>query len=115
LQYGVTHNAQFEPWVQRHTLHVPEATLADQISDFENVRRSWRAANGTEFTPTLRALRQLPGALRARGGHITLIAVDERIVRIEAGDGPEHILGIAFDIGTTTVVGYLTDLETGAQ
>lgn len=115
LQDGIKHNSQFEPWVQRHTLHVPEATLANQISDFENVRNSWRAANGTEFTPTLRALRQLPGALRARGGHITLVAVDERIVRIEAGDGPERILGIAFDIGTTTVVGYLINLETGEQ
>ena len=46
---------------------------------------------------------------------MTLLIVDDQIVRIDPGAGPDQLLGIAFDIGTTTVVGYLLDLETGAQ
>jgi uncharacterized 2Fe-2S/4Fe-4S cluster protein (DUF4445 family) len=113
LSEGVQHKVKPDPWVHRFTLQVPEATLKDQISDLENVARCWEDANGCRFAPTLRALRQLPHALREREGHITVFCVDDRIVRIEAGDGPRRILGIAFDIGTTTVVGYLMDLGTG--
>ena len=115
LQEGVQGAAQLQPWVHRHTLRVSPATLEDQISDLANVSRTWQQQNGAELSLTLRALRQLPFALRERDGHITAIAVDEQSVRMEAGDGPAHLLGIAFDIGTTTVVGYLLDLESGKQ
>lgn len=114
LQEGVQSDIPFEPWVRRHILHVPEATLEDQIPDLLNVARSW-PEHSSALTCSLRALRQLPSALRAKGGHITLVTVDDCVVRIEAGDAPRHLLGIAFDIGTTTVVGYLMDLESGAQ
>ena len=115
LSEGAQRSVKLDPWVERHTLRIPEPTLDDQISDLDNVARTWKARNGTEFTPTLRALRQLPVAVRAQGGRVTLVAVDGCVERIEPGDGPEHILGMAFDIGTTTVVGYLIDLETGEQ
>jgi uncharacterized 2Fe-2S/4Fe-4S cluster protein (DUF4445 family) len=115
LQEGVQGKVRLDPWVRRQTLRVPPATLEDQISDLANVTRTWAAQNGVELPLTLRALRQLPGALREQDGLITAITVDDCIVRVEAGNGPARLLGIAFDIGTTTVVGYLLDLESGAQ
>lgn len=115
LAEGVQREVPWEPWVRRYTLRVPEATLAEQTPDLENVARVWRAQHQQELKLTLRALRQLPGALRAQKGEITLLAVDGEIVRVEPGEGPARLLGIAFDIGTTTVVGYLLDLETGEQ
>ncbi|MFO7918718.1 MAG: ASKHA domain-containing protein [Anaerolineae bacterium] len=115
LSEGIERSVQLDPWVRRHTLQVPEATLEDQISDAENVRRAWHAQGGGELSFTLRALHQLPQALRVEEGRITLIEIDGRVVHVGGGHGPEHVLGIAFDIGTTTIVGYLLDLETGAQ
>lgn len=115
LSEGIERFAPLDPWVHRHTLQVPQATLEDQISDAENVRRAWRAQEGDALTFTLRALRQLPQALRAEDGLVTLIEIDGRVVHAEEGRGPEHVLGMAFDIGTTTIVGYLLDLETGEQ
>lgn len=115
LSEGVQRTLQLKPWVQRHILQIPEATLEDQICDLDNVARIWKTRSDVELKPTLRALRQLPFALREQEGQIALIQVDDRVVRIEAGQGPTRLLGIAFDIGTTTVVGYLTDLETGEQ
>ncbi len=114
LSAGVHRAIDLAPWVRRHTVQVPEATLEHQVSDLENVQQAMgRAYDGLK--PSLRALRQLPFALRQGNGRITLLIADNQIVRIEAGAGPEQLLGIAFDIGTTTVVGYLLDLETGAQ
>jgi uncharacterized 2Fe-2S/4Fe-4S cluster protein (DUF4445 family) len=57
----------------------------------------------------------LPHAVRADEGRVTLISIDDDVVQIEPGQGPKSLLGIAFDLGTTTVVGYLLDLETGEQ
>jgi len=115
LAEGVQREVKPDPWVVRHICRVPEATLEDQISDLQNVTRCWRARNDGRFAPTLRVLRGLPLALREQHGQLTLVAVDDRVVRIEPGGGPERVLGVAFDIGTTTVVGYLIDLETGEQ
>lgn len=115
LSEGIERSIQLDPWVQRHGLQVPEATLEDQMSDAENVRRAWRAQGDGELTFTLGALRQLPEALRAEEGTVTLIEIDGQVVHVGVGSGPERILGMAFDIGTTTVVGYLLDLETGEQ
>ncbi len=115
LSEGIERSVQLDPWVRRHTLQVPQATLEDPISDAENVRRAWHAQGDGEISFTLRALHQLPEALRAKEGLITLIEIDHRIVRVEAGQSPERVLGMAFDIGTTTIVGYLLDLETGEQ
>jgi uncharacterized 2Fe-2S/4Fe-4S cluster protein (DUF4445 family) len=121
LADGVQRAMRLEPWATRHTLRIAAATLEDQVSDLENVQRHWPA--GAQGSPgrscpyefSLGALRELPAALRAQRGEITLTAVDEQVVRISAGRGVARLLGIAFDIGTTTVVGYLMDLESGAQ
>jgi len=115
LSEGIQRKVALDPWARRHVLHVSAATLEEQISDLERVTKSWDAQAGGELNLTLRALRQLPFAVRAKEGHVALIQVDDRIVRVEAGDGPEHVLGIAFDIGTTTVAGYLLDLESGEE
>ena len=115
LSEGVQRAFQFSPWVKRHSLQIPEATLENQISDLENIQRVWEREANARFAPTLRALRQLPDALRAQAGKVTVVTADDSIIDIQAGTGPERVLGIAFDIGTTTIVGYLLDLETGHQ
>lgn len=115
LSEGIEQAVALEPWVKRHHLRVPETTLEEQLSDLANLVRVWPALGEDGLEPTLAALRQLPGALRAQEGHISLVEANGRIIEIEADHGPERLLGMAFDIGTTTVVGYLLDLETGEQ
>jgi uncharacterized 2Fe-2S/4Fe-4S cluster protein (DUF4445 family) len=114
LSEGTVRPFVLHPWVKRHPLQVPEATLEDQTPDLTNVRRAWEAAHH-KLTPTLRALRQLPFALRDQQGNLTLIAADDQVIDVHAGDAPPRVLGVAVDIGSTTVVGYLMDLETGQQ
>ena len=63
----------------------------------------------------LAVIRKVPSALRKRRGTLTVTAFGRRIIDIEAGDTSEHIYGMAFDIGTTSIVGSLVDLATGEQ
>lgn len=115
LTGGVANDLTLDPWVSRHTLSVPPATLDDPVADWEAVRRLWEQEGLGALRPTLRAMRELPAALRANGGQITLLQVDDEVVRVEPGERVDPLLGIAYDIGTTTVVGYLMDLETGQE
>jgi len=120
LSAGAVEEIALDPWVRRIPLRLSAATLADQLPDLENVQQAAEAALGRRLCLSLAALQQLPGAIRAGSGQadagpVTLIEVDDEVIQIHAGAGPPRLLGIAFDIGTTTVVGYLLDLETGEQ
>ena len=44
---------------------------------------------------------------------MTAVVVDDVLVDVEPGDTTERLFGIAFDLGTTTVVATLLDLATG--
>ncbi len=128
LSDGAVREVPLDPWVRRHPITVPEPSLEDQSSDLERLKRAWRGECGTDLPPlSLRALRQLPAAVRERDGRLTLVLANGagasgrgrmgsmRVIRVEPDGAPNRLLGIAFDVGTTTVVGYLVDLETGEQ
>lgn len=66
-------------------------------------------------TVPIQCVRKIPQILRKQGGSITVTCFDDQIIDIEAGDTSEHMYGFAFDIGTTSVVGTLLDLNTGEQ
>ena len=40
---------------------------------------------------------------------------DNKIIGVESGDTSDRLLGMAFDIGTTTIAGYLVNLRTGEE
>ena len=44
---------------------------------------------------------------------MTAVVVDERLIAVEPGDTTQRGFGLAFDLGTTTVVATLLDLTTG--
>src|SRR3954451_12675652 len=51
--------------------------------------------------------------LRGNNFSLTAVIVDDILIDIEPGDTTERRHGIAFDLGTTTVVATLLDLATG--
>ena len=63
----------------------------------------------------LAAMRKIPGELRKQRGQLTVTTFNSRIIDVEAGDTSEHAYGMAFDIGTTSIVGTLLHLETGEE
>jgi len=106
---------QLEPHLRKFYLHVPRPTLDDQRPDWERLQAALAAENDTVNRISLSALRLLPDTLRAEGFACTVVAAGDQVIGIEQGDTTARMLGIAFDIGTTTVVGYLLDLLTGKE
>ena len=64
-------------------------------------------------TPSLYVLRRLPEVLRKGSDGLSLTAFLGQIVDIESGDTTDQKFGMAFDIGTTSIVGSLVDLNSG--
>ncbi|MBI3003136.1 MAG: DUF4445 domain-containing protein, partial [candidate division NC10 bacterium] len=58
-------------------------------------------------------LRTLSPDLVKEGALLTLVTVGDELVGVEAGDTREACYGIAVDIGSTTIAGYLVDLNRG--
>jgi uncharacterized 2Fe-2S/4Fe-4S cluster protein (DUF4445 family) len=84
-----------------------------QTSDLEEILS--RLPPGTDRHLPLEVLRKVPGALRKAKGQLTVTTFDGRVIDIEPGDTASHCYGMAFDIGTTSIVGSLMDLATGEQ
>ena len=84
-----------------------------QTSDLAQVLDSIGAA--ADLHVPLAAMRKIPGLLRKQRGELTLTTFDGRIIDVEAGDTSGHVYGMAFDIGTTSIVGTLLHLETGEE
>jgi uncharacterized 2Fe-2S/4Fe-4S cluster protein (DUF4445 family) len=107
---GVGRQVILRPAVQKRYVELSEPSLADQRTDLQ---RLMDAVDDLELRPDLHALRRLPKVLRQADFKVTAVVVDETLVDVEPGDTTDTRLGIAFDLGTTTVVATLLDLGTG--
>lgn len=107
---GVGRQVILRPAVQKRYVELDEPSLADQRTD---VQRVLEAIDDLEPRPDLHAIRRLPKVLRENDFKVTAVIVDEVLIDVEGGDTTATRYGIAFDLGTTTVVATLLDLTTG--
>ncbi|MEU5880626.1 ASKHA domain-containing protein [Spirillospora sp. NPDC047279] len=108
---GVGRQVILRPAVQKRYLELAEPCLADQRSDLERLQA---ALDDLEPRADLDVLRRLGPVLRAAGWKVTAVVADDVLIDVEPGDTTARRFGIAFDLGTTTVVATLLDLATGA-
>ena len=107
---GVGRQVILRPAVQKRYLELDEPSLADQRSDIERVLDG---IDDLELRVDLPVLRSLGRVLRAADYKVTAVVVDEALIDVQPGDTTGSRYGIAFDLGTTTVVATLLDLSTG--
>ncbi len=107
---GVGRQVILRPAVQKRYLELDEPSLADQLTDLERVLR---AVDDLELRADLHALRSIGRALRAADYKVTAVIADDVLIDVQEGDTTGRVYGIAFDLGTTTVVATLLDLSTG--
>lgn len=91
-------------------LSVPAATLEDPLSDAD---RLLRAADRPWTALDIAAARQLPSALRAGDWRLNVRLHGREAIGFAPAGAP--LLGLAVDLGTTNVAGFLIDLRTGAR
>ena len=107
---GVGRQVILRPAVQKRYLELAEPSLSDQRSDIERVLGE---LDDLEPRVDLPVLRSLGRVLRESDYKVTAVVVDETLIDVQAGDTTGSRYGIAFDLGTTTVVATLLDLSTG--
>ena len=83
-----------------------------QTSDLEALLA---AAGGTADDVPPGLLKSLPAILRDRDGEVTVTTFGGRVLAVEAGDTALQKFGLAIDVGTTSVVTTLMELESGEQ
>ncbi len=107
---GVGRHVILRPAIQKRHLVLDEPTMEDQRSDLERVRD---AIEDLEPRAELGVLRTLGRDLRRANWDVTAVVADDLLIDIEPGDTTGRRFALAFDLGTTTVVATLLDLETG--
>jgi len=107
---GVGRQVILRPAVQKRYLELAEPSLADQASDLERVLAK---LDDLEPRAELAVLKTLGRTLRGADYKVTAVVVDDLLIAVEPGDTTARRFGIAFDLGTTTVVATLLDLSTG--
>ena len=100
--------------VTKHVIHAsPPREEHRQTSDLAQVLEAIDAHVDRQVPVSV--MRKIPGEMRKQRGELTVTTFNDRIVDFEAGDTSEHAYGLAFDIGTTSIVGTLLHLETGEE
>ena len=107
---GVGRHVILRPAVQKRHLVLDEPSLEDQRSD---VARVLDALDDLEPRVELAVVRTLGKVLRDANFDVTAVVGDDALIAVEPGDTTARRFAIAFDLGTTTVVATLLDLETG--
>jgi len=107
---GVGRHVILRPGVVKRHLVLEEPTLEDQRPDLDRVLD---ALDDLEPTASLPVLQELGGVLRSAHFDVTAVVCDQELIAVEPGDTTARRFAIAFDLGTTTVVATLLDLESG--
>ncbi len=106
------------PFMKKILLRLPLPVFDDHVSDQQRLIQALKIKwHQQSVAMPLSVLKKLPEAAISREGQITvLIGLFDNIVQIiDIVPGEVHtpLYGLAFDIGTTTVAGWLIHLESG--
>jgi uncharacterized 2Fe-2S/4Fe-4S cluster protein (DUF4445 family) len=101
-----------EPAVQRFQLEIPEPAFTDLRSDASRILDSLEQKYQKLCQAIdLKVLQGLSPDMRAWGWKTTAIVRENEIIALNPRGS--RLLGLAIDLGTTKIAGYLMDLETG--
>ncbi len=110
--------AGIDPITERKILNLPPPSITDNISDLERLKRELFSKGLGCLRVPFRFLINLANILRKKNWEITLTILHTEdcyeITNIFPGNKKTTRCGIAVDIGTTTIVVYLIDLNDGS-
>lgn len=112
LSAGVLRDCALMSGVCKYYCELAAPSLDDERAGFERLA-DYLASCNTRLRPNLCVTRGLSRVMKDAGYKVTAVTQDDVLIAIEPGDTTEHCYGIAFDLGSTTIVGYLMDLRTG--
>jgi uncharacterized 2Fe-2S/4Fe-4S cluster protein (DUF4445 family) len=108
-----------DPAVRLYRVSPDRPTLEDHRGDAERVLDALSAQHGVSgLSFDFRILQALPGVVRDGNWDVEVLVwrasgFPGTIIDVRPAGGGRKVLGLAVDVGTTTIAAYLTSLETG--
>ncbi|MHC1567964.1 MAG: ASKHA domain-containing protein [Candidatus Syntropharchaeia archaeon] len=108
-----------DPAIRKYHIVLPPATLHDDRADEIRLIEEFKKKYEIELEIPYDVLTYLPIVMREKGGKkkefdITVVVMDDKkVIAVEAGDTTDRCYGLAVDIGSTKLAGFLMDLNTG--
>lgn len=112
---GVMQEVEISPLVEKFYIIIPKPSLQDLRTDFDRMTESLKDVYNLEgLEIPLELLKTLPLKLRDADWKVTATIWNrKRIISVEPGNTTQKLYGIAIDIGTSKIIGYLVNLLGG--
>ncbi len=110
---------EISPMLQNIPLELQPPTLDDSISDLDRLMLGFvkSGCDTGRISVGLKVMRELAAAMRGENWKVTASVIKKscssEIVRVVPGNGDLSSLGVAIDIGTTSIVVYLVEMADG--
>lgn len=108
LTSGKRIQTNLSPSVISKAIFLSKPSLEDQKADLERVQSE---LSTDKFDPLI--LEKISRVIWNSNFNVRAILFEDELLDVIPSSIDSHLYGISFDIGTTTVVGYLHDLSTG--
>jgi uncharacterized 2Fe-2S/4Fe-4S cluster protein (DUF4445 family) len=105
--------------IEEVALELVAPSLDDSVSDLDRLYRGLRKAgvDTSRMSVGLKVMRELSAAMRDENWKVTASILHRRfsdqLVEVAPGNDRGSLLGLAIDVGTTTIVVYLVDMHDG--
>jgi len=110
LSDGLIPYVELDPVIRKEIIDLEKPTLENSISYEELIEETIGSKLSYENPLLLKALSNACDEEK-----ITLIYCEDKVIGIEPGDTKDKLYSVAVDIGTTTVVASLIDLNSGKE
>lgn len=110
---------KIEPIVEIISLQLELPTLEDSVSDLDRLRRELKKLgyDTSRMSTNIRVMRQLTEAVRDENFKVVVSLLMKKcsseIVNVVPANGQKKSLGMAVDLGTTSIVVYIVDMADG--
>ncbi|MBF0103467.1 MAG: DUF4445 domain-containing protein [Desulfobacterales bacterium] len=107
------------PMLQRVELELSPPTLEDPISDLDRLYRGLKKSGCdiSQMSIGIEVMRELANSVRENNWQVTASVVQKRysseVLRVVPENSNPKPLGFAIDVGTTSIVVYLVDMDNG--
>ena len=107
---------EIDPMLKEMPLELAPPTLEDSVSDLDRLNRGLKkkGCDLERLNVGIQVVRQLAEVIREDNGKITASIIQRKcsneILEVRSGNGKNRPLGLAIDIGTTSIVVYLVDM-----
>ncbi len=108
-------SVELEPAVRAYRVALQPPTLQDPLADAERLLDALEQQHGlSDLVFDFETLQILPGMLREGAWDVNvLVWRDHHVIAVRPAAAADRVLGLAVDVGTTTIAAYLVDLQSG--